>query len=257
MSSEFKSTSKIFQGQLGAYEVIVTEDESLTLKSGFFDEACHSLSGAKAETRHNYLKNGLFYSKSYKEKKPKLTVLEVGFGLGHGYLETSKALGDAIELHFISLELDPSLVSFAQELSSPVFHELKESAWGFDAQIGPHQLSLILGDARKTITTLKGFFPGLMVDAIYLDAFSPRRNPALWTSEFLSELWTLGQKGSVLTTYSASQSVRKTLDHVGFAVESFPGFGRKKQCTRAWWEGESLTEIIKMRMNSNIPLLND
>ena len=48
-------TKLILKGSLGNYHLVETEDQSQTLYSEAFGEACHSTHGARAETREIYL----------------------------------------------------------------------------------------------------------------------------------------------------------------------------------------------------------
>jgi tRNA U34 5-methylaminomethyl-2-thiouridine-forming methyltransferase MnmC len=41
----------------------------------------------------------------------------------------------------------------------------------------------------------------------------------------------------ILVTYCAKGEVKRTLKSVGFEVESLPGFGGKREMTRAWKVG--------------------
>jgi chorismate dehydratase len=72
------------------------------------------------------------------------------------------------------------------------------------------------------------------LDVIYQDPFSPKKNPELWTTDWFEKLKKLSRPGTVLCTYSASSAVRKALGAAGWTVQSFAGFARKKQSTKAF-----------------------
>jgi tRNA U34 5-methylaminomethyl-2-thiouridine-forming methyltransferase MnmC len=68
------------------HRFVETEDGSWTLFSEAFQEACHSTTGARAETLLHYIQGCRILEKA-KIHSP-LVVLEIGFGLGIGLLTT-------------------------------------------------------------------------------------------------------------------------------------------------------------------------
>lgn len=258
-----------FVGHLGDYEVIETEDQSITLKSLHFDEACHSLSGAYAETIHNYLTPCEVEQKAHLQDK--LVILEVGFGLGVGVQATFQTLQQSGPLkaavHYIALELDEGLIDFARQQVSidaidfPRLLDLKklqqEEVKIFSAKQGPHQLSLIIGNARTTV--LKAYELGLLpaIDVIYQDAFSPRKNTELWTQEWFETLKMISHEKTVMSTYCSSLSPRKAMHAAGWALHSFKGLGKKRECTKAYSSGETDPAIRALLEKSQAVILTD
>ena len=84
-------------------------------------------------------------------------------------------------------------------------------------------LTVIIGDARRTLKTWKG-----KAHAWFLDGFSPSKNPQLWGSKLLGDLAKRTEKNGSFATYSAAGYVRKNLMSVGFNVQKVPGYGRKR-----------------------------
>ncbi len=68
------------------HSIVFTEDGSETFFSEAFQEACHSTTGAKTETILHYIEGCKILGKS--EIFSPLSILEVGFGLGVGFLTT-------------------------------------------------------------------------------------------------------------------------------------------------------------------------
>ena len=68
-------------------------------------------------------------------------------------------------------------------------------------------------DARNTIKMLSGTY-----DIIFLDAFTPTKQPLLWTVEFFKELYRLADANCQLVTYSNSAAVRHAMLESGFYV---------------------------------------
>ena len=69
------------------------------------------------------------------------------------------------------------------------------------------------GDARKTIKTLNRVY-----DVIFLDAFSPQKDPTLWTIDFLSEVKQKMKDDSIIVSYSKSTPFRSALLELNFFV---------------------------------------
>lgn len=217
---------------------VETEDGSRTLFSEAFGEACHSTTGAKTETLLHYVQ-GTKVLERVGTHSPFL-ILEVGFGTGLGYLATREALAQIkTPWHFVSLELDPELVEL-----------FEESHGRFD------NLTVVTGDARMALPAYLREHPSKF-HAIYQDAFSPRRNPVLWTREWFELLRSASHPEVILSTYSSSSSIRKSLVEAGWKLKKGERFGPKRSSTRATLEGESDPEILQHLERSSVPALAD
>src|SRR3989338_3656979 len=86
---------------------------------------------------------------------------------------------------------------------------------------GGVDLQLHLGDARETILEIKD-----KADAVFLDPFSPPKNPELWTEEFFSNIHARMKKSAILATYSCAALVRINLVRAGFDLKDGPHAGR-------------------------------
>ena len=75
------------------------------------------------------------------------------------------------------------------------------------------QINFYFDDARKSIQTLNSVY-----DIVFLDGFSPQKNPTLWTIDFLSQIKNNMNYNSVLTSYSKSTPFRSALLKLGFNV---------------------------------------
>lgn len=231
---------------------VETEDGSVTLFSEAFGEACHSTSGAKTETITHYIQ-GCELPKRLDLFSP-FHILEVGFGLGLGLLTTMEFLGPQHQVRFISLELDRHLLEWFVK-SHPEF----SFSWEGHLLKGQHnnvEVVILQGDARET---LPAFLTGTQMKfhAIYQDAFSPRRNPVLWTREWFSLLKIASDPEVILSTYSASSSIRKSLLEAGWGLQKGAAFGPKKASTRAKLNSPSDPEILESLNRSPVPALSD
>src|SRR3989442_5902909 len=97
---------------------------------------------------------------------------------------------------------------------------------------GAHRLEL---DAGRVVLTL--LFSDikllrelrLAADAIYLDGFSPARNPYMWSHALLRAVSRFAGPGATAATWSVAAPVRAALESAGFAVEKSAGFGSKRE----------------------------
>jgi tRNA U34 5-methylaminomethyl-2-thiouridine-forming methyltransferase MnmC len=234
-----------------------TEDGSRTLFSEAFQEACHSTSGAREETLLHYVEGC-----QIKNKSP-LTILEVGFGLGIGFLTTFDSLSNEDKRwDFLSLELDEDLLEWfrLENVNHPFLKELKWINVGDvkTLQCSNEKINLIIlcGDARKTLASFLATVP-MKWNAIYQDAFSPQKNPTLWTTEWFAFLKSHSTADVILSTYSSNSPVRKSLLEAGWIIQKGKTFGAKRSCTRALLQGESDPDILVQLKNTSTPALRD
>jgi tRNA U34 5-methylaminomethyl-2-thiouridine-forming methyltransferase MnmC len=243
------------------HEWVETEDGSFTLFSKAYAEACHSSTGAKTETLLHYVSGCEIEDKI--QSPLGLTILEVGFGLGIGFLTTYEVLKKTGKpWSFISMEIDEELLKwFCHEhrdhefLKHLQWKNLKEHKF-LEAQHDGVELVILCGDARKTLPLYAEAFEPQW-NAIYQDAFSPKRNPVLWTVEWFTLLKDFAHPSTVLSTYSSSSAIRKSLLEAGWSLQSGDKFGPKRSSTRARLEGKSDPEILERLERSPVPALQD
>lgn len=231
-----------FQGKLGQYKIVTTSDQSPTLWSEAYDENCHSVAGAKEETRYVYIEGCELAQKALKGE---LNILEVGLGAGHGLRETY----DFFKIHYplchvkyFSLEIDEGLIPWVFEniIELPLPEKNGDHYVG---KIDQFEYVIVVGDARETVPS----FPFPKINAIYQDAFSPDKNPTLWTVEWFELLKKLSATDVILTTYSASSKVKKGLFLAGWSVSERLGFSGKRGSIRA-----DLSGIIDSKMTEKL-----
>lgn len=229
------------------HSLVETQDGSFTLFSEAFQEACHSTTGAKSETILHYLEGCQVKKKL--EVHDHLTILEVGFGLGVGFLTTYEHLPKNKKWHFLSMEIDRNLLEWFR--ASHENHEfLNNLTWReeeglsiLEAKNDFVTLTILQGDARKTLAEYVSRYPTEW-HAIYQDAFSPKRNPVLWTKEWFSLLKKNSHPDVILSTYSASTSIRKSLFETGWGIQKGEKFGPKRTSTRAVLNAPTDPEIL-------------
>ncbi len=212
-------------------------------RSPRFGDIYHSETGALAQARHVFLAGcglpGAWGGQA------QWTVLETGFGLGLNFLATWQAWRDDPRrpnlLHFVSIEAHPvsrgdllraaathpELAELAQALAAqwhgllPGFHRL-----AFDG--GRVLLTLCVGDVRAMLRAQR-----FEADSIFLDGFSPARNPVMWAGDTLKGVSRFARRGTGLATWSVARPVRDALAQCGFDVRKVPGLPPKRESLRA------------------------
>jgi len=193
-----------------------------------FDDPYFSAEGGLAETHHVFLAgNGLPARFS-----PGFHIAELGFGTGLNMLAAWQAWrqsGMAGPLRFTSFEAFP-LSSHDMEKALLGWPELEPlsaqllAAWPCTALRLPSlHFELVSGDARTTLPQWHG-----KADAWFLDGFSPRKNPEMWSEDLLSAVGQHSSCHASFATYTAAGHVRRALTTAGFTVTRIKGFGRKR-----------------------------
>lgn len=249
-----------FKGQLGHYKIIKTEDQTETLWSEYFDEACHNLSGAYDETIHNYILGCKI--PQLITKGTSFSVLDVGFGVGIGL----KALIDQFDekktdnpsVTYTSIELDETLLLWSLSKTLPFLKLERKTKEQDQNTLVYYQgiwnkfltIQIFAGDGRKTLPFASALNMIPALDAIFQDAFSPRKNPALWSTEWFLFLKSLSHKTVELSTYSSSITIRKSLIAAGWSILNVQGFALKRFMTKATLYGETSVLLLEQLARS-------
>ncbi len=213
-------------------------DGSLAAYSPRYGEHFHNRNGAQSQAEHVFLRG------SQTDLHAAPAVLEIGFGFGLNFLTTLlDAHRRGVALVYRAFEIDPQprhlLMEFAQDHAAarhPAW-EMLMTLWpetgatmGVPAvalQVAACELRVDFGDA----TTAP--LPEDFASAIYLDGFSPKSNPELWSMDFIARLAGALRPEGALVTYSAAGAVRRALGAAGLAVERLPGVAGKREFLRA------------------------
>lgn len=209
-------------------EVQDTADGSPTLFVPALDEHYHSVKGARTESQHVFISQGLCACRAAAPR-----VLEVGFGTGLNALLTwAEADRAGRPVHYTTLErypLPPSAVRALDYADADRLLALHEAPWERPAVLSPC-FTLLKRQADFTVLAL----PSAAFDVVYMDAFAPEKQPEMWSEDRLALLFRALAPGGLLTTYCAKGSVRRLLQHVGFITERLPGPpGGKREILRA------------------------
>lgn len=238
----------------GNKKIINTRDGSYTFYSMEYNESYKTKSvGAYTESMHKFVYGTDLINRA---KEKDIRILDICFGVGMNISATfDTAIKNNItnKIHVVSVEKDYSLINLVKNLEflfpnlgyKKVQHELTKiySSYGNihsnhnNREINKHNmlienkdfysnlsLELYIQDAVEFIYSLNTPF-----DIIYFDPFSKKHNSEMWSDNMFLKLYSILNKGGVLTTYGASKSIKESISGAGFAVESLPSIGHRFQ----------------------------
>ena len=212
-------------------KIVITNDGSHSIFNPEVNETYHSKHGAIVEAEHVFIKNGLLA-----ENKIQYNMLEVGFGTGlNALLTAQKAQQKKNMINYHAIELYPvpkesySQLNFTELIGEEkskllILHECK---WEKEQVINN------FFKLTKNEISLDKYTSKIKFDIIYFDAFSPEKQPELWTIEIFKKMYDLLNEDGFLVTYCAKGSVKRTMKAVGFEIIVLDGPPGKRQMTRA------------------------
>lgn len=225
----------------------LTADGSFTFFSSEFGEFFHSTQGAKEEA---LVKFATPCQIAEKAQQPVVRLLDICYGLSYNSaaaLAVIWATNPNCHVELVALELDPNVpkTAIANHLlniwSPPIPQLLEDLATSLEVQTERIHAQLLLGDARTSIEQVHQ--SNFQADAIFLDPFSPRRCPQLWTVEFLQKLAHCCSPTGRLATYSCAASVRMALIAAGFKIGFTPPLGGRQPGTVASFSENDLLPL--------------
>ncbi|MGE3163719.1 MAG: tRNA (5-methylaminomethyl-2-thiouridine)(34)-methyltransferase MnmD [Planctomycetota bacterium] len=213
---------------------ILTDDGSPTLWSETYQEHYHSTSGAWLEARERFVVPCRVVDRA--RRLGQVRILDVGFGLGWNLLWACLAVREACpgaRVHAVSMERDLVPSETLRSLYSVVpdpqvaewFAELVRTGEVDNPSV---TLQLLRGAAELEIRRVSGDF-----DCVFLDPFSPSKNPELWEAGFLREVRERARPAAILSTYSAAVRVKIALLAAGWSIGQGPRVGAKSSGTLA------------------------
>ncbi len=213
-----------------------------------FQDIYFSTSTGVEESSYVYLEGSGFIH-SLEKKKPKISVGEIGFGVGLNFILTLKKFieesSDDQQLTYYSFEKFPVVKEDLDQLYG-AYPDLKPTADLLLFQYpvltpGVHLLTFLdgrvrlylgLGDAKALLPQLE-----FTVDHWYWDGFAPSRNPDAFSEELFQEIALHSNHHTQGASFTAAGWVRRSLEQLSFHVEKRPGFGKKRECITAIFQG--------------------
>ena len=241
LSNEQPATSNEQPGSAGPkVEVRRTADGSATLFVPALNEHYHSQHGARQESAHVFIRQGLapLLPAAAATGQP-LRILEIGLGTGLNALltlEAAQAAGAAIAYDGLeTFPLPPVVVAALQpewdERGTPIkelFAALHAAPWDVPVALLPG-FQLCKWHQSLQAATL----PASHYHLLYFDAFAPEKQPELWTEAVFAQLYAAAAPGAVLVSYCAQGQFRRNLRAAGWLTEKLPGPPGKREMTRA------------------------
>ncbi|MFQ2071045.1 bifunctional tRNA (5-methylaminomethyl-2-thiouridine)(34)-methyltransferase MnmD/FAD-dependent 5-carboxymethylaminomethyl-2-thiouridine(34) oxidoreductase MnmC [Aeromonas veronii] len=223
-------------------------NEAGTPVSSDFGDVYFSNDNGLSETRYVFLQQNRLPARFSHHDSDSFVIGETGFGTGLNFLATMQAFleqapqsGNGSRLHFISFEKYP-LTQDDLRKALAAWPELGHLSQDLVAQwplpvSGCHRLhfaggrirlDLWFGDIKDMLPQVPHQAEGL-VDAWYLDGFSPAKNPEMWTQELFDGLARLARPDCSIATFTCAGFVRRGLIAAGFAMKKVKGHGSKRE----------------------------
>jgi tRNA U34 5-methylaminomethyl-2-thiouridine-forming methyltransferase MnmC len=203
------------------YEYKKTADGSLTLFNHQYNDTMHSDRGAFREALYTHVIPSRIFDTIPEES---WTLYDIGFGLGYNSIAAIAEWydrGAPFPLSIYAFEKDTSLrtiisrfpyEAISPKAVTPILVAVKEGKYSDSLGLS---ITLHFGDAR---TLLDNDYPP--ADAVFHDAYTPSKNPELWTLHFFSKIKKLMAPHGLMTTYSRAPQIRGALLEAGMHIGS-------------------------------------
>lgn len=211
-----------------------------------FDDYYFNTVDGSAESKYVFIEGSQLRERLEKNADTAFTIAELGFGTGLNFLLSVETFlqhaAPDTRLHYWSIDRHPlnrealkkslqrwpQLSDLARELTE-VYPPPLPGVHRRTVCSGRVTLDLVWADVDEGIQELSGLdLP--IIDAWYLDGFSPQQNPCMWSPALYPRLIAASRAGATIATYTASSAVRRSLSAAGFVITKRPGFGLKREC---------------------------
>ena len=182
-------------------------------------------------------------------------IAETGFGTGLNFLLTLQAYHklqqkkpsmNLPKLTFISVEKYPlSKAQLTQSLQAlpqlryfadllcaqyPKAGKIDNNSQTYSLDFFNNQvkLTLITQDATQGLSSIKSTNTGV-VDAWYLDGFSPAKNPEMWSEALFVQIARLSKSQATIATFTVAGLVKRHMQKVGFRTQKNNYIGNKHE----------------------------
>jgi tRNA U34 5-methylaminomethyl-2-thiouridine-forming methyltransferase MnmC len=224
------------------YKLVRLANGTFSIHSLAEKETFHPVVGPVAEAQALYI-HQLKLRQRLQAHAGEFVIWDVGLGAGGNVLAVFGATADlACPLRVVSFDRTTEALEFALEHAAELGYVepylgsardfLKNGRAAFRNGAQPVRWELQLGD-----------FPGFLrgapsvpaPHAILFDAFSPAKNPAMWSAPFFADLYRRldPRRPCAMPTYSRSTMLRVTLLLAGFFVGIGQATGEKEETTLA------------------------
>ena len=238
------------------YQIVRLANGEYSVRSNEHHETFHPVIGPAAEAQALYV-GQLKLPERIAHANGPFVIWDIGLGAAANPLTLLNAVRDLhCQIQIVSFDCTSEPLRFALEHPEklpfltgfiPRMRELIEmKAVKFQLGGGPEvNWEFHLGDFPTLLTET---FPAGIAKphAIFYDAFSPKKNPGMWTLPVFAKLHSLLDPGREcsLATYSRSTLLRVTLLLAGFYVGAGHATGEKEETTIATNRLETLSEPL-------------
>ncbi len=230
--------------QSGTYKLVQLTSGAWSLHSTEYGETFHPVIGPVAEAEALYLQQIKLLDRLEKHQG-EFVIWDIGLGAAANVLTILRAARKSLaRLRVISFDytLEPLQFSLQKKEELGYFAGYEEPVRQL---IQTHDVEFLNGEKNVNWQLRLGDFPTflktpgakllLKPDVILFDAFSPARNPAMWTLPLFTDLFQLldSNRPCAMPTYSRSTMLRVTLLLAGFFVGVGHATGEKEETTIA------------------------
>ncbi len=240
----------------GDYQLVQLANGAQTLFSASYGEKLHPGLGPQAEAELLYVRQ-LKIRERLHGGAGEFVIWDVGLGAAANAIAALRATREiAGELRLVSFDNTSEPLEFALKNADALGYVA-----GYEKQLGAllhHRRAEFENDKLKVIWEFQlGDFPARLASksakppphAIFFDAFSPAKNPAMWTLPVFQNLFAAldPARPCALTTYSRSTLIRATLLRAGFFVGVGHATGLKEETTIAANAPDLIAEPLNAR----------
>jgi S-adenosyl-L-methionine-dependent methyltransferase len=243
------------------YQLVRLNNGICSVRSLVDEETFHPVIGPVAEAEALYV-NQLRLRERLKNHSGEFVIWDVGLGAAANALTVLRATKDiACNIRLVSFDHTIEPLEFALKNADALGYFggyenhlrefLREHCVTFQDSLQSVDWEFHLGDfpefLKSQILNLKSKIPA--PHAILFDAFSPAKNPAMWTLPLFSNLFQLldPRRPCALPTYSRSTILRVTLLLAGFFVGVGHATGEKEETTIAANDLNLISEPLDAR----------
>ncbi len=227
------------------YQLVRLANGTFSIHSRFENETFHPVVGPMAEAESLYL-NQLKLPSRLHNHAGEFVIWDVGLGAGGNVLTILRATRDVpCPLHILSFDRTTAPLAFALQHAAQLGY-VNDYTAAIAELLTRHRAAIAdpartvrwelqLGDFPSLLSNAAGQCPRAAPDAILFDAFSPAKNPEMWTARLFANLHRAldPNKPCSLATYSRSTMLRVTLLLAGFYVGVGLATGEKEETTIA------------------------
>jgi tRNA U34 5-methylaminomethyl-2-thiouridine-forming methyltransferase MnmC len=241
------------------YQLVRLNNGICSVRSLADEETFHPVIGPVAEAEALYV-NQLKFRERLQNHSGDFVIWDVGLGAAANALTVLRATRDiACNIQLVSFDHTIEPLEFALQHAAELGYfggyenHLKEFLREYRVRFQDSQQSvnweLRLGDFPEFLKSQIANSENPAPHAILFDAFSPAKNPAMWTLLLFSNLFQLldPQRPCALPTYSRSTILRVTLLLAGFFVGVGHATGEKEETTIAANDLNLISEPLDRR----------